>query len=161
MNISETATTDLILTADAVVFADVDRVLHVLLVERRWDPYAGCWALPGGHRDPGDRTLKHTAGRELGEETGIRVQPSWLRPVGFYDEPGRDPRGRYATSAYWTVLPDLVEPTAADDAKRAAWVPVAQVLWTGVGGSVQLAFDHDEIVEDAAARFRAMRRDGR
>ncbi|MFE3178669.1 NUDIX domain-containing protein, partial [Amycolatopsis sp. NPDC059235] len=39
------------LTADVVAFAWRDGSWHVLMVQRRWDPYRGQWALPGGHVD--------------------------------------------------------------------------------------------------------------
>ena len=38
-------------TADAVVTTTDG---YVLLVERGWEPYAGMWALPGGHVDAGE-----------------------------------------------------------------------------------------------------------
>lgn len=34
-----------------------------------WEP--GSWSLPGGGREPGDRSLAETARRELREETGL------------------------------------------------------------------------------------------
>src|SRR5690606_4479362 len=38
------------LTADVVAIApDADGLEHVLLIRRRWAPYEGHWALPGGH----------------------------------------------------------------------------------------------------------------
>lgn len=36
-------------TADVVLLAPGP--LRVLLIQRRWDPYTGYWALPGGHVD--------------------------------------------------------------------------------------------------------------
>jgi 8-oxo-dGTP diphosphatase len=130
------------LTADAVVFGTRDRDLHVLLIRRRWAPFEGCWALPGGWVDPGEETMA-AAHRELSEETGLRVAE--LRPFAVYGDVGRDPRGRYVTFAYTTRLPHTPTPTAEDDAADAQWLLVDDVLT----GKVRLAFDHARIVDDA------------
>lgn len=132
------------LTADAVLFAnDEHRVLHVLLIRRGWDPYAGCWALPGGHVDPGEDTID-AAWRELAEETGLRIATT-LRPSGVYAAPGRDPRGRYVSFAFTAVVPDLLDVVGADDATEARWTPVDTALADGT----PLAFDHRQIIQDA------------
>ncbi|GEM_PF-557326 len=44
----------------------------VLLVKRRYEPYAGFWALPGGHVEPGE-TTEDAVKREVHEETGITL----------------------------------------------------------------------------------------
>ncbi|MET9810809.1 NUDIX hydrolase [Streptomyces halstedii] len=126
-------------TADVVLLA----ADHVLLIERGWDPYAGRWALPGGHVDAGETSLDASA-RELEEETGITVPVADLRQVGAFDAPGRDPRGRYVTVAYTATLPAPVQPMAGDDAAAARWWPLE--------GLPDLAFDHAEIVAAAARR---------
>lgn len=138
MTVPETAR----LTADVVLFGDFAGALHVLLIERGWDPYAGHWALPGGHVDEGEET-EDAAHRELTEETGLRV--GHLTLVGAYSMVGRDPRGRYVTFAYAGWMPHRLEPTAADDATGAAWVPVDEVL----SGRRPVAFDHAVIIRDA------------
>jgi 8-oxo-dGTP diphosphatase len=129
------------LTADVVLFGQRDGALHVLLIRRRWAPFEDCWALPGGHVDPGEHT--HAAAhRELAEETGIRLTRP-VSPFAVYADPGRDPRGRYVTFAYTSRLADTPAPTAADDAADARWLPVDQAL------SGPLAFDHGRIIRDA------------
>ncbi|GAA5168052.1 DUF4031 domain-containing protein [Ornithinimicrobium tianjinense] len=40
------------------------------------------WAPPGGKRDPGE-SAREGAVRELSEETGLRLRPDDLRPVGY------------------------------------------------------------------------------
>ncbi|MGW0607794.1 NUDIX domain-containing protein [Streptomyces sp. NPDC002640] len=123
-------------TADVVLLA----AGHVLLIERGWDPFEGCWALPGGHVDAGETSLA-AAARELEEETGITVPTADLRQTGVYDGPGRDPRGRYVTVAYTATLPAPVPPKAGDDATAARWWPLDALP--------VLAFDHADILADA------------
>jgi 8-oxo-dGTP diphosphatase len=133
------------LTADVVLFGkDTGGVLHALVIRRGWAPFKGHWALPGGHVDAGEKPLP-AAVRELFEETGVRVSPASLGLVGVYAEPGRDPRGRYATWLYTTVLSHLAIAAAGDDADAARWVPVDQLLSSGQ----DLAFDHQTLIRDA------------
>ncbi|MDT8916226.1 NUDIX hydrolase [Amycolatopsis sp. PS_44_ISF1] len=130
------------LTADTVALARRGGTWHVLLIERGWPPFAGQWAFPGGHVDPGE-TFLQAAGRELAEETGVQVAD--LRQLGIYDDPGRDPRGRYVTVAFFAVLPEPTKTTAGDDARTAAWVPLTDAA------RMHLAFDHDQILADVTA----------
>ncbi|MGW8398740.1 NUDIX domain-containing protein [Streptomyces lydicus] len=125
-------------TADVVLLA----AGHVLLIERGWDPFEGCWALPGGHVDIGETSLA-AAARELEEETGITVPADELRQVGAFDAPGRDPRGRYVSVAYTATLPTPVTPKAGDDATAARWWPLDALP--------ALAFDHADILARATA----------
>lgn len=127
-------------TADVVATTPDGRVL---LIERGWPPFEGAWALPGGHVDPGE-TSRAAAARELFEETGVRVDAADLLQLGVWDQPGRDPRGRYVTVAYLAVVPDTTTATAGDDARTARWWP-----WNDL--PQQLAFDHADIL-DAAVR---------
>ena len=62
---------------DATV-VDGDRALFV---KRARAPDRGCWSLPGGYLEVGER-LDAGAARELREETGIEVSPSDLTFVG-------------------------------------------------------------------------------
>ncbi len=128
------------LTADVVALATSYNAARVLLIRRRWEPFAGAWALPGGHVDAGE-SVEHAAERELAEETGIHALE--LDTVGTFHAPGRDPRGRYVTVAYRTKLPATVTPVAADDAAEARWVPVPELA------DLRLAFDHRLIIHAA------------
>lgn len=123
-------------TADAVLFAQG----HVLLIMRRWDPFAGCWALPGGYADDGEEEVD-AAARELEEETSIIVLAGDLHEVGTFDAPGRDPRGHFVTTAFTVTLPSLLSPTARDDAAAARWWPLDALP--------DLAFDHAAIISAA------------
>lgn len=115
----------------------------VLLIERGWPPHEGAWALPGGHVDPGETSLA-AAARELAEETGVHVTADSLRPIGVWDAPDRDPRGRYVTVAYAAVVPADTQIVAGDDARTARWWPMTNL-------PEHLAFDHADILRAARA----------
>lgn len=138
----ETAT----LAGDVILFGKKDGEVYVLVIRRRWEPFADHLAMPGGSVGIGEDT-EDAARRELGEETGLIVER--LIYVGVYAKPGRDPRGRVVSFAYTALLDDLPEPTAGDDAATAEWVPVAEALAAGT----PLAFDHRQIITDAMRRL--------
>lgn len=133
-----TETVETIRYAADVVAVTPDR--RVLLIERGWAPYAGCWALPGGHVDPGE-TSRTAAARELEEETGVKVDELDLTLIGVYDVPGRDPRGRYVSAAYLAHVPAGTRTVAGDDARDARWWLLSDLP--------QLAFDHADIIDHA------------
>jgi 8-oxo-dGTP diphosphatase len=135
-------------TVDLVALTVRDDDLAVLVVRRRFPPYKGRWALPGGFVEA-DEDLAAAAVRELAEETSVTHQASHVEQLGTYGAPGRDPRERVITVAYLALAPDQPTPRAGDDAADARWVPVADVL------AGRLAFDHRAILGDGVERARA------
>jgi 8-oxo-dGTP diphosphatase len=135
-------------TVDVVILTVSDGHLHVLLVRRGVAPFQGVWAIPGGFKRP-EETLDDAAKRELREETSVD-SASFLRQLGAYGDPGRDPRMNVVTVAYLAVLRDVGRVVAGSDAASAALVPVADVA----DGKVELAFDHARILRDAVERVR-------
>ncbi|MFF1300089.1 MULTISPECIES: NUDIX domain-containing protein [unclassified Streptomyces] len=134
-------------TVDLAVFTVTEGALHVLLVERGQEPYAGHWALPGGFVQP-DESAETAARRELAEETGLSdVSGLHLEQLRTYSEPDRDPRMRVVSVAFAALLPDPPEPRGGSDAADARWVPY--------GAARPLAFDHDRILADARERVGA------
>jgi 8-oxo-dGTP diphosphatase len=108
----------------------------VVLIRRASDPFEGQWALPGGFVDVGE-TVEAAALREAAEETGLAVELARL--VGVYSEPDRDPRGHNVSVAFLArVLGG--ELVAASDASEVSVLDP---------GSVDLAFDHRRIIDDA------------
>jgi 8-oxo-dGTP diphosphatase len=140
-----------VLSVDVVVI-DIDPAgavaPRVLLIQRRWGPYQGHWALPGGGVNP-DEDLFDAATRELAEETGLRLDADELAHVAAYGDPGRDPRGRAVSFAYVATVDDGPEVTGQSDAAQACWWPLDDVF----NGRVQLAFDHSMIVAEAVAAW--------
>ncbi len=108
----------------------------VVLIRRGNDPFEGRWALPGGFVEVGE-TVEEAAYREAAEETGLAVEVARL--VGVYSDPERDPRGHNVSVAFLArvLSGDLV---AATDASEVAVLDPS---------SVELAFDHRKIIEDA------------
>lgn len=124
-------------TADCVVMTR-EAVPQVLLIERGFDPFKGCWAFPGGFMNM-DETTEQCAIRELEEETGLKV--SDLHQIGAYSKVDRDPRGRTITVAYLVMVDSPIAVTGQDDAAKAQWFPIDALP--------PLAFDHEEIMRDA------------
>ncbi len=135
-------------TVDIVVLTLVEGRLHVLLVRRGVPPFEGMWAIPGGFKRP-DESLDDAAQRELLEETGVDGA-SLLRQFGAYGDPGRDPRMNVVTIAYLAVLRDVQGIAGGTDAAAAELVPISKAL----SGRTELAFDHRQILRDAAERVR-------
>lgn len=132
-------------TVDIVILTMREGRLHVLLVQRGGEPYAGAWALPGGFKRP-DETLDEAAWRELREETGV-IAPKHLAQLGAYGDPGRDPRTNVVTVAYLAVTPDPGTLTAGTDAAAARFWPAREAVQ-----NLPLAFDHHRILSDAVKR---------
>src|ERR1035437_6032532 len=132
-------------TVDAVVFGFDDQDLKVLLIQRAVQPFLNKWALPGGFVLM-EESLEKAVRRELKEETGI--ENVYMEQLYTFGDPGRDPRGRVISVAYYGLvkLADHHVP-AAPDASNAAWFPVAELP--------PLAFDHDQILETAHRRLQA------
>ena len=137
-------------TVDVVLFAILRDRLHVLLIKRGVEPFAGAWALPGGFVQP-DEGLDAAASRELAEETGVTEDSIYLEQLRSYGSPGRDPRMRVVTVAYWAACAELPSPMGGSDAAQAELVPWAEIE----DGDIDLAFDHEAIVVDALERVRA------
>lgn len=120
--------------ADIVVFAIMadgerdntrkpqDKKLKILLIERGGYPYKGCWAMPGGFCKKKEDVID-SARRELSEETGI--DDAYVKLVGVYGEPGRDPRGWVISSTYMALMDEeRCRVKAWDDARDAGWFTV-------------------------------------
>jgi len=131
-------------TTDVVVFTIRDQRLHLLLIRRANPPYQGQWALPGGFLDI-DEDIDACAARELAEETGLA--DLYLEQLYTFGAPGRDPRERVISIAYYALLSGdrVPEPVASSDAAAVAWLPFDRLP--------DLAFDHADIITKAHERL--------
>lgn len=134
------------LTVDIVVFGYAGhKDLRVLLIKRGGEPFKGRWALPGGFVEM-DEDLEASAHRELEEETGLT--DLYMEQLYTFGKPGRDPRGRVVSVAYYALV-NLIDhtPTADSDADEAEWFSLDEMP--------PLAFDHEKILVMAQERLRS------
>jgi 8-oxo-dGTP diphosphatase len=119
-------------TVDSVIIEDE----KVLLIKRKFNPFKGKWALPGGFVDEGE-TVEEAVERETMEETGVKVKI--VKLIGVYSKPERDPRG--TISVAFLTKPASKEARGGDDAEEARWFELDKLP--------EMAFDHKKIIEDA------------
>lgn len=119
-----------------------------LLIKRKENPYKGCWALAGGHKDSNE-TFLQCALRELDEETslGLTVDDNYSEKM--FDNPKRDPVCTKVSMCYWFGVSGLRYEdgtlpvvTPKDDAIEAKWFTTEEVI--DMKGN--MAFDHYEML---------------
>ena len=111
------------ITVDCIIFGlDDSQQLKVLLIQRDRDPFAGKWALPGGFVEM-DESLEDAARRELQEETG--VENVFMEQLYTFGTPGRDPRGRVISVAYFALVNLSAHTVKAEtDAREERWLAI-------------------------------------
>ena len=134
---------DIAVTTDCAIFCGRIGEEKILLVRRKKEPYRDQWALPGGFLETGE-PLEVGAMRELEEETGLKVKEVFQ--IKAFGNPGRDPRGRTISIAFWGQIPSEEKVEGKDDAADAKWFMLRNLP--------MLAFDHGEIVNAAIDKYR-------
>lgn len=129
---------------DIVIFTIQSGELRVLLVKRGIPPFHGQFAIPGGFVLK-DESLDQAALRELREETG--VGEVYLEQLYSFGDPGRDPRGRVITVAYYALI-------SADRSPLVAGTDASDARWWAFRELPTLAFDHRKILDYALERLR-------
>jgi ADP-ribose pyrophosphatase YjhB (NUDIX family) len=133
-----------VLSVDVACFALAHDQLRLLLVKRGQPPFAGSWALPGGAVDK-DEPLDAAAARLLAERTG--VLGTYLEQLYTFGDPGRDPRGRTVSVAYFALLSTSTEHHVL------VGRGVQDVDWFPIDALPSLAFDHSRIAGYARWRL--------
>jgi len=129
---------------DIVLFTIQSGELRVLLIKRGIPPFEGKFALPGGFVQENE-SLDQAALRELREETG--VADVYLEQLYSFGDPGRDPRGRVISVAYFALV-------SADRSPLAAGSDATDARWWSMRNLPELAFDHRAILDYSLERLR-------
>ncbi len=135
-------------TADIII----ERKGSILLVKRKHEPFKDMWALPGGYLEYGEETIEQTCIRETKEETDIDIQE--LKLFGVYSNPDRDPRGHVISHVY-IATKYSGHKKAGDDAIEARYFPLYDNH--PMLNFPQLAFDHNQIINDYRRKIRPRR----
>lgn len=132
------------IAVDVVIFTLRSQDLQVCLVRRTSEPYNGYWSLPGGFVRANE-ALDDAANRQLKEQT--EVENVYLQQLYTFGKPGRDPRHRVISVAYFALVSaDKLSPDCLDTSNSLAWHSVYELP--------SMAFDHSEIVDYALTRLR-------
>lgn len=107
----------------AIVFRDD----ALLLVQRKFEPSAGYWTLPGGLVKLGE-TLQQAVQREIAEECSIQVKPKKI--VDVFDVIEHDEENR--TQYHYVIVDFEAEYISGrvapgSDVTQARWVPTNQL----------------------------------
>jgi 8-oxo-dGTP diphosphatase len=132
-----------ICTVDVVLLTLKDQALHVVLLKRKNEPFAGMPALPGGYiHTQEDKTAWEAAARVLRDKTGI-ISP-YLEQLATYSGVDRDPRGWSISIVYYALIPLEMLPQGNNGLMMA---PVSKLP--------KMPFDHKGIVDLAVSRVRS------
>lgn len=135
-------------SADATVFSFFKSRARLLLINRKYEPFKGKWALPGGFVDI-DEELEDAVVRELAEETGLTDVK--LEQMHTFGKCGRDPRGRQITIVFMGIAANgRNKIKAGDDAAKVRWFDIENL-------PEELAFDHNEVIRVAIGKLKRKR----
>jgi 8-oxo-dGTP diphosphatase len=123
------------LTVDGVVLYKG----KIVLIKRKNPPFKGKFALPGGFVEYNER-VEEAVVREVKEETGLKTEISSL--LGVYSTPDRDPRG-HTVSVVFRLEVKGGKLKSGSDAQGVELFEIGKVP--------ELAFDHNEILNDTFA----------
>lgn len=136
-----------LVTVDDVLISNDNNHYAVLLIRRRNEPFAQCWALPGGFILQ-DEPPWCAANRKLTSETNLKGIP--LMPIGVFGDHGRDPRGWMITMAYCAIVDQTaVNAFAGDDAADAKWF---DLVWKTDHTKMSLTLTHERLVLSATLK---------
>ena len=122
---------------DCMIFSVIDGRLHILLVERDFEPEKGKWSLIGGFVTENE-SVDDAARRVLGELTGIRN--AYIRQIGAFGDIDRDPGARVISVAYFALL-NIKDIENLNDSGKVKWVDMEKLP--------ALGFDHPEMIKKA------------
>lgn len=128
---------------DCVIFGFHAGELHLLLLQRNFEPAKGKWSVMGGFLEK-DESPNDAAARVLENLTGLNQV--YMEQVGVFGEVNRDPGERVLSIAYYALI-DI------NDSDREL-VKQHNAYWVNIHDLPELIFDHKEMVKEALKRLR-------
>ena len=155
-------------TVDVVILTLREGHLEALLIKRREHPYLNYWSLPGGFvqaqeslDEAAARVLRQKAGLEsvVGmEREGSYRHPIYLEQLYTFGDPGRDPRMRVISVAYYALVEaSHIREVGEEIALFKLRLPEGESgveIFDHRHKKYSLAFDHAEILGVALRRIR-------
>ncbi len=123
---------------DCVIFGYRNNELCLLLYPRGFEPAQGRWSLMGGFVEV-DESADSAAKRVLQQTTGLKE--IFLKQVGVFSEPARDPEARVISIAYYALIRIEDQNELLIRKHGAHWWPITALP--------RMIFDHDQITEQA------------
>ncbi len=128
---------------DCVIFGFYEGELHLLLLQRNFDPAKGKWSIMGGFLKQGE-SADDGAKRVLAELTGL--EDVYMEQVALFGEVDRDPGERVLSIVYYALI-------NINDYDREL-VKRYNAHWVNIHELPPLIFDHEEMVRKARKRMR-------
>lgn len=128
------------ISVDCVIFGYDEGALKVLLIDCNMPPYDGQKSLLGDLLQSTE-TTKAAARRIV--ETRTQLKDLYLEQVNVFSQPHRHPLGRVVTIAYYSIIKieDYTDQIVDLENKRLEWCSLTDIN--------KLAFDHEQILEEA------------
>jgi 8-oxo-dGTP diphosphatase len=141
------------LAVDITLLTVRERQLEVLGIKRTEHPAKGLWSLPGGFVGITE-TLEAAAHRILKDKA--RLEHPYLEQLFTFGKPDRDPRMRIISVAHYALVPPEQLQALEDENVRLAQVQFEnnQIVVRLEKETVQLAFDHLEMIQMTVQRLR-------
>lgn len=138
-----------VLATDVVLFSlrDGKLVVRLIAVDRPPAFPKGSKGFPGGLIRP-DETAEQAAKRIIKDKAGISEKKVYIEQLYTFSAVNRDPRGRVVSVSYLALVPweKLSEKEKKDTAE--SW-------WANFREAKPLAYDHNEMLQEAVKRLRS------
>ena len=133
---------------DLLILTIEEDRLVVLMTKRSEYPFKNCWALPGVFLRM-EETLEEAAVRGLKEE--VNLENIYLEQLYTFGDVDRDPRLRVISVTYMALTPlEKLDFKAGSRVSEVKLLPVEDII----GGEIETAFDHREIIRYAKWRLK-------
>lgn len=133
-------------SVDCVIFGFKDETLKVLLIKRKQQPAKGLMALPGDFLDE-SIGIYESAKSTLKKIT--QLDTIYLEQVKAFGDTLRYPNKRVITISFYALINiEKYTPQAGYTAEKLEWCDIDKL------SEIELAFDHQEIIESAHKRLK-------